>query len=198
MNRLILAGASALILSFATPAAFAAGSGTTSTGGASAAKPACAAGTAFSSSANKCVSVCKNGQVFDAKKNKCVKKSADLSDPDIKAQGWALAYAGDYQSAIEVFRMAANQSDPEVLNGLGYSHRKMGKVEEGIAYYGKALAADPNYVLAREYLGEGYVAAGRIDLAKQQLSEIGNRCGTACESYLELAMTITAAEAKSN
>ena len=45
-------------------------------------------------------------------------------------------------------------------------------------------------MLAREYLGEGYVAAGRIDLAKQQLAEIGARCGTACESYLELAMHI--------
>jgi tetratricopeptide (TPR) repeat protein len=191
MTRFILAGAAALALAAFSPAAFAAGGGSGGSGGASTAKPACSAGTAYSSSAKKCVSVCKSGQVFSASKGKCVKKSADISDPDIKSQGWALAYAGDYESAITVFRMAANQNDPEVLNGLGYSHRKMGKVEEGISYYGKALAIDPNYVLAREYLGEGYVAAGRIDLAKQQLAEIGNRCGTACESYLELAMTIT-------
>jgi tetratricopeptide (TPR) repeat protein len=193
MTRIILASAAALALVFAAPGAIAAGGGGGGSGGASTAKPACGAGTAYSASAKKCVSVCKSGQVFSASQGKCVKKSAELTDPDIKAQGWALAYAGDYQSAIAVFRMAADQSDPEVLNGLGYSHRKMGKVEDGIAYYGKALAADPNYVLAREYLGEGYVAAGRIDLARQQLAEIGNRCGTACESYLELAMTISAA-----
>jgi tetratricopeptide (TPR) repeat protein len=193
MTRFILAGAAALAFSLAAPGAFAAGGGGGSSGGASTAKPACAAGTAYNSSSKKCVSICKSGQVFSASKGKCVKKSADLTDPDIKAQGWALAYAGDYESAITVFRLAANQNDPEVLNGLGYSHRKMGKVEEGISYYGKALEIDPNYVLAREYLGEGYVAAGRIDLARQQLAEIGARCGTACESYVELAMHITSA-----
>ena len=42
-------------------------------------------------------------------------------------------------------------------------------------------------MLAREYLGEGYVAAGRVDLAKLQLTEIANRCGTTCEEYQELA-----------
>ena len=193
MTRMILAGAAALALGIASPGAFAAGGAGEGSGGASTAKPACAAGTAYNSASKKCVSICKSGQVFSASKGKCVRKSADITDPDIKSQAWALAYAGDYESAITVFRMAANQSDPEVLNGLGYSHRKMGKVEEGIAYYGEALAVDPNYVLAREYLGEGYIAAGRIDLAKQQLAEIGARCGTACESYLELAMHIGSA-----
>jgi hypothetical protein len=42
-------------------------------------------------------------------------------------------------------------------------------------------------VLTREYLGEGYVAAGKMDLAKAQLTEIASRCGTTCEEYQELA-----------
>ena len=45
-------------------------------------------------------------------------------------------------------------------------------------------------MLAREYLGEGYVKMGRMDLAREQLAEIGNRCGTACEEYLLLAQAI--------
>jgi tetratricopeptide (TPR) repeat protein len=53
-----------------------------------------------------------------------------------------------------------------VLNGLGYSHRKLGLLDEAIGYYRRALALDPSYVLAREYLGEGYVAAGKIALAR--------------------------------
>jgi hypothetical protein len=55
------------------------------------------------------------------------------------------------------------------------------------------LAIDPDFVLAREYLGEGYVAAGKLDLARDQLREIGNRCGTNCEEYIELAEVISGA-----
>ena len=86
--------------------------------------------------------------------------------------------------------MIQNQNDPRVLNYTGYSHRKAGRLEIGITYYTKALAIDPNFVLAREYLGEGYVAAGRKDLAQLQLNEIASRCGTACEEYKDLAAAI--------
>jgi tetratricopeptide (TPR) repeat protein len=80
-----------------------------------------------------------------------------------------------------------------VLNYTGYSHRKAGRLDIGITYYRKALAINPNFVLAREYLGEGYVAAGRIDLARAELSEIATRCGTSCEEYADLARAIDAA-----
>jgi tetratricopeptide (TPR) repeat protein len=81
-----------------------------------------------------------------------------------------------------------------VLNGLGYSHRKLGLLDEAIGYYRRALALDPSYVLAREYLGEGYVAAGKIALAKEQLQEIASRCGLMCESYVDLAAAIDEAK----
>ena len=62
--------------------------------------------------------------------------------------------------------------------------------DTALAEYRKALAIDPNFVLAREYLGEGYVAAGRIDLAKLELNEIKVRAGTASEEYRDLAKAI--------
>jgi hypothetical protein len=46
-------------------------------------------------------------------------------------------------------------------------------------------------VLAREYLGEGYVAAGRIDLAQIELNEIKKRAGVDSEEYKDLAKAIT-------
>ena len=113
-----------------------------------------------------------------------------VPDRSLKAQGWALARAGQYEAAIELFRLVSDKSDPEALNGLGFSHRKLGKVEQGIGHYARALEINPDYVLAREYLGEGYVKMGRMDLAREQLAEIGNRCGTACEEYLLLAQAI--------
>ncbi len=134
---------------------------------------------------------CKKGYVYSSAKKKCVRKTSSVIPQDsIKSQGWALAREGRYEDAIAMFRLAANQNDPEVLNGLGFSHRKLGKVEQGVAFYAKALEANPDYILAREYLGEGYVVLGKLNLAKVQLDEIGNRCGTACEEYMLLARAI--------
>jgi tetratricopeptide (TPR) repeat protein len=129
---------------------------------------------------------CKKGEVV--KKGKCVKpQSGVLPDEQLYQQGRALAYAGEYEWALEVLGAVSNKNDPRVLNYMGYSHRKAGRFAEAFSYYHKALEIDPNYVLAREYLGEGYVAAGRVDLAKLQLGEIATRCGTTCEEYQELA-----------
>src|SRR5262245_60432553 len=137
------------------------------------------------------VKKCKKGYVV--KSGKCVKvQSGVLPDESLYQQGRALALAGEYEWAIEVLEAVANKNDPRVLNYIGYSHRKAGRFEEAFGYYHKALEVDPNFVLAREYLGEGYVAYGRIDLAKAQLNEIAGRCGTTCEEYQELAEHIDA------
>ncbi|MGI9383786.1 MAG: tetratricopeptide repeat protein [Methyloligellaceae bacterium] len=140
----------------------------------------------------KPTTVCPDGKVWSEDKNKCVGlKSGALPDRQLYQQGWRLAKAGHYEKAIRVLAAVVDQTNPKVLNYLGYSHRKMGRLAEGVAYYKKALAIDPDYVLAREYLGEGYVAAGRLQLAKDQLTEIGKRCGTHCKAYRQLAAVIS-------
>jgi tetratricopeptide (TPR) repeat protein len=138
---------------------------------------------------------CKTGQVWDKTKKKCVQaQSGVLPDEELYQQGRALAKEGRYDWALQVLAVIQNQDDPRVLNYTGYSHRKAGRLEIGISYYRKALALNPNFNLAREYLGEGYVAAGRIDLAQAQLSEIAQRCGTTCEEYKDLAEAIATAD----
>ena len=72
------------------------------------------------------------------------------------------------------------------------------KARRGIAFYHKALALDPNYVEAREYLGEGYLKQGALDKAKGQLAEIAQRCGTTCETYAELSRQISEFEAQAS
>ncbi len=137
---------------------------------------------------------CKKGEVWDKKAKKCLKaKSGVLPDEDLYQQGRALAKAGHYDWALEVLASIQNQDDPRVLNYTGYSHRKAGRLDIGITYYSKALAINPNFNLAREYLGEGYVAAGRIDLAKEQLAQIEQRCGVTCEEYKDLSKAISSA-----
>jgi len=134
------------------------------------------------------VKKCKKNEVQDKKTKKCVKVSYGvLPDEDLYQEGAALAQAGEYDWALAVLAAIRNQDDPRVLNYTGYSLRKSGRLEEAIGKYRKALAINPNFVLAREYLGEGYAAAGRVDLAKAELTEIASRCGTTCEEYQELA-----------
>jgi tetratricopeptide (TPR) repeat protein len=100
--------------------------------------------------------------------------------------GRQLARDGHYLDAIKVLKMAANENDPAVLTYLGYSHRKLGNIDLGISLYKKALDIDPDNVDTREYLGEGYVSKGELDLAWLELSEIEKRCGTTCEEYRAL------------
>jgi tetratricopeptide (TPR) repeat protein len=135
---------------------------------------------------------CKKGFVVVKRngKSSCSKKKAELTDDELYQQGEALALEGEYAWALEVLGSIKNQSDPRVLNYTGYSHRKSGRLETAISYYRKALEINPNFVLAREYLGEGYVVAGRIDLAKVELGEIATRCGTHCTEYQELNTAI--------
>ena len=141
------------------------------------------------------MSHCKKGQVSMKKhgKMKCVMAKADLlPDSELYTQGWQLAKAGEYDWAIEVLSAVKDQNNPDVLNMLGYSNRKAGRIELGISYYAKALTLKPDFVRAREYLGEGYVAAGKLDLAKFQLGEIEKICGTTCEEYEDLSKVINA------
>jgi tetratricopeptide (TPR) repeat protein len=138
---------------------------------------------------------CKSGEVWSSSQKKCVKSNSGLvPDRDLYDQGRQLALAGEFDRAIEVLNAIRERNNPGVLNYLGYAHRKAGMIDEGIAYYHQALAIDPDYVLAREYLGEGYVAAGNVKLARLQLQEIGTRCGTNCEEYIELAEVIASAQ----
>jgi tetratricopeptide (TPR) repeat protein len=158
-------------------AAFAAGGGSDSDSG--------------SSPANQ---KCKKGEVWNKSKKKCVKASSGvLPDEDLYQQGRALAKQGHYDWAITVLAAIQNQQDPRVLNYTGYSHRKAGRLEIGITYYRKALDIDPNFNLAREYLGEGYIAAGRVDLAMAELAAIAKSCGTGCKEYRDLSSAIAAA-----
>ncbi len=188
-TKIILSGLAGTALMMFPVQAFSLGGG-----GSSVSTPNCKTGYVYHSSRKKCVRkppVCKRGHVYSKKKRKCVRKYSELfQDSDLKVQGWALAYAGNYQAAIEMFKLVSNKKDEEALNGLGYSHRKSGQFDKGINFYKLALSINPNYILAREYLGEGFVASGRLDLANNQLSEIKNRCGVSCIEYIKLAQVI--------
>ena len=71
--------------------------------------------------------------------------------------GYTLAKSGEYAEALTVLRSVGQQSDPRVQTMIGFSLRKMGMVDEAMAYYTAALAANPMLTNTRQYLGEAFL-----------------------------------------
>jgi tetratricopeptide (TPR) repeat protein len=139
------------------------------------------------------IAQCKNGMVWSKKRQKCVaQRQGALDDDSIYETGRALAQAGRYGEAITILSLAADKTDPRILNYLGYSHRKQGRVLVGLGYYQEALRNNPDYTLVREYMGEAHLQLGDVAAAREQLGEIEKRCGTTCSEYIELATQIDA------
>ena len=126
------------------------------------------------------------------KKNKdkpqCKKNNkTQLSDDELYYTGYWLARAGKFAEARKFFLQAKDQNNPRILNYLGFTARKLGDVQKALPYYQKALRINPDYTVARAYLGEAYLQLGTPAEARAQLAEIEKRCGRACREYAELA-----------
>ena len=130
---------------------------------------------------------CKDGKIWDVKKKKCVEaESGALSDDDLYKAARELAYDGQYTNALHVLAAAANPNDPRILNYKGFSLRKSGHYAEGMAYYQAALKIDPNYSLARSYMGQAMISDGDFIGARQQLLQIADRGGRNTWAYTAL------------
>lgn len=134
---------------------------------------------------------CPRGQVYSKQKQMCVDaQSGVVDDESLLAYASMLSQNGRYDESLATLDLLQNPNTAEALNYRGYATRKLGRVDEGIGYYLKSVALDPEYALVREYLGEAYVIKGEISLAKAQLNAIEKLCGTTCEPYRDLAEAI--------
>jgi tetratricopeptide (TPR) repeat protein len=125
-------------------------------------------------------------------------KPGDASSADEQfAKGYWLAKTGDYEKALEILKALPNQDNADVLTMIGYATRHLGRVDEALGYYGKALALNPNLSNTRQYLGEAYLQKNDVTKARLELAEIGRICGSdACQDYSDLAKEIAAHEAR--
>ena len=94
-----------------------------------------------------------------------------------------------YEKAIKKLLEAnyQNPGDPDTLNLLGFSHRKIGDYSNAEIYYAMGLEIDPKHRGALEYLGELYVNTKRLSQAKLLLKKLENcRCKeySRLESYI--------------
>jgi hypothetical protein len=65
-------------------------------------------------------------------------------------QGHALALAGYCSHALPILEAVARGDDAMVLTMRGFATRKLGRLDDGMALYAKALAIDPNNVTTHE------------------------------------------------
>ncbi|MEP0943904.1 MAG: tetratricopeptide repeat protein [Rhizobiaceae bacterium] len=154
--------------------------------------PSFAAGDGGGSSSTTVTPTCKKKHVWDKHKRKCVaaKKSSSLDDDNLYEAARDLAYAKRYDEALTVLNLASNKRDPRILNYLGYATRKSGDVKKGLTYYQAAIDINPDYTLARSYMGEAYLQLGDVANAKAQLKQIKLRCKGACPEYAALKSQI--------
>jgi tetratricopeptide (TPR) repeat protein len=84
-------------------------------------------------------------------------------------------------------------NQPDTLNYLGFTSRKIGNFEIAEKYYLEGLALDPNHFGINEYLGELYVNTNRITKAKERLKVLEN-CN--CKEFKELSDAIKQGKSK--
>ena len=94
---------------------------------------------------------------------------------------------GKTDKAKSRYEKAQKPLNADTLNYLGFTTRKLGDFENGEKYYLLGLDIKPDHKGINEYLGELYVATGRLDLAKERLKVLEN-CN--CEEYQELKEVI--------
>jgi len=102
----------------------------------------------------------------------------------------AMLEAGDYSGAIVQLNGLNRPDDANVLNMLGYAHRKLGLIEVGIRYYLAALENNPRHKGVHEYLAEAYLQKDDLKKAEILLKKLGQICGVDCREYKELAEAI--------
>jgi len=90
-----------------------------------------------------------------------------------------------YEKALKLLIKSNKKkpNNPDTLNYLGFTTRKLGDYENGEKFYLEGLAIEPNHIGINEYLGELYVVTNRISLAKERLKILEN-CN--CEEYIQL------------
>lgn len=86
--------------------------------------------------------------------------------------------SGKAKNAQKKFKNALERADEatrldakyhEAWNLVGFAARKLGDYDRALKAYDRCLSLKPDYVPAREYLGEAYVELGNMTKAREQM-----------------------------
>ena len=115
---------------------------------------------------------------------KLVKRAGKLEKKD-KGEKAKKLYSQAFKKLNEAYK--SDKKNPDILNYMGFTSRKIGNFKEAEDYYLKGLNINPKHNGINEYLGELYVQTNRIDKANERLAVLKN-CD--CEEYQDLELII--------
>jgi len=115
---------------------------------------------------------------------KLVKRAGKLEKKD-KGEKAKKLYSQAFKKLNKVYK--SDKKNPDILNYMGFTSRKIDNFKEAENYYLKGLDLDPKHNGINEYLGELYVQTNRMDKANERLAVLKN-CD--CEEYQELELII--------
>ena len=115
---------------------------------------------------------------------KLVKRAGKLEKKE-KLDKAKKLYAQAFSKLEKAYK--SDKKNPDILNYMGYTSRKVGNFSDAEKYYLKGLDINPKHNGINEYLGELYVQTNRIDKANERLEVLKN-CN--CNEYKELELII--------
>ena len=115
---------------------------------------------------------------------KLVKRAGKLEKKD-KADKAKKLYSQAFKKLEKAHK--SDKKNPDILNYMGYTSRKVGNFDVAEKFYLKGLNINPNHNGINEYLGELYVQTNRLDKAKERLDALKN-CN--CKEFSELELII--------
>ena len=115
---------------------------------------------------------------------KLVKRAGKLEKKE-KLDKAKKLYAQAFSKLEKAYK--SDKKNPDILNYMGYTTRKVGNFEQAEKFYLEGLKIKPNHNGINEYLGELYVQTNQIDKANERLTVLKN-CN--CDEYNELQLII--------
>ena len=126
--------------------------------------------------------------------------SAGSSSDSNNAKTKSLAYLSaeklinkkQYSDAIVKLNdaLVTDSKNADIYNYLGFSHRKLGKMEDAAFFYNKALEINPQHKGALEYQGEMYLTLNQIGKAEENLKKLDKICFLGCSEFDKLKKSI--------
>ena len=115
---------------------------------------------------------------------KLVKRAGKLEKKE-KSEKAKKLYSQAFKKLEKAYK--SDKKNPDVLNYMGFTSRKVGNFDQAEKFYLKGLSIKPDHNGINEYLGELYVQTNRIDKANERLEVLKN-CN--CKEYGELELII--------
>ncbi len=130
------------------------------------------------------------------------KSKAKTAQPALErnyAQGVKAVDKKDWNLAVfHLYKaVAADPTNADAQNWLGYSYRKLKDLDSAFAAYGEALSIDPKHKGAHEYIGEAYLMTGNLAKAEEHLAALAELCPKGCEEREDLAEMVAEFKARS-